>query len=196
MGNKFVRKMVAVFVAAAVMLTSGVGVFAAGSPTSGKVAKADSTISRNGKSMTVSWKSDEKADKYVVKVGKKTYTVTDASKLNVKTKSGKTYKITITPYYNGKAGKSTVLKRWAKTTKIKKAKAGKKKVTLTWKKAKGATSYKVLMYKKGSFKTVKTVKGTKATIKVAKKGKYSFKVVPVKKGYVGVRSVAKVGRAK
>ena len=196
MGNKFVRKMVAVFVAAAVMLTSGVGVFAAGSPTSGKVTKADSSMTRNGKSMTVTWKADKKADKYVVKVGKKSYTVKKGSKLSVKTKAGKTYKVTITPYYNGKAGEKTVLKRWAKTTKIKKAKAGKKKVTLTWKKVKGATSYKVLMYKKGSFKTVKTVKGTKATIKVAKKGKYSFKVVPVKKGYVGVRSVAKVGRAK
>lgn len=196
MGNKFVRKMVAVFVAAAVMLTSGISVFAAGSPTSGQVTNANSTISRSGKSMTVSWKSDKKADKYVVKVGKKTYTVTDASKLNVKTKSGKTYKITITPYYNGKAGKSTVLKRWAKTTKIKKAKSGKKKVTLTWKKVKGATSYKVLMYKNGSFKTVKTVKGTKATIKVAKKGKYRFKIVPMKKSYVGVRSASRTGRAK
>ena len=196
MGKKVMRKMVAFVLALAMVLTSGIGVFAAGSPTVGKVTKVNTTGDSNEKSMKITWTKKGNADKYIVKVGKKSYTVKGTS-LTVKTKPNSRYNISVTPVYGKKTGKAVyAAKRWAKTTKITKAKAGKKKVTLTWKKVKGATSYKVLMYKKGSFKTVKTVKGTKATIKVSKKGKYSFKVVPVKKGYVGVRSKAKVGRAK
>ena len=58
-----------------------------------------------------------------------------------------------------------------------KGKAGKTKVTLSWKKAKNANKYKVFMKKGGSFKVVKTVSGTKCTVRNLKKGKtYYFKV--------------------
>ena len=196
MGNKFLRKMIAVFVAAAMIMTCSIGVFAASSPTKGKVTKVSSVGQTSGKKLTVSWKADKKADYYILKVGKKTYKVTGTSK-TVGTKAGSSYKITVTPVYNEVKGTAkSAVKRWMKTTTITKAKSGKKKVTLTWKKAKGATKYQVHMYKGGKWVIVKTVKKTTATVKVSKKGSYKFKVTPVKGSYVGIMSKTKTGKAK
>lgn len=120
------RKMIAIFVAAAMIMTAGIGVFAAeSSPTKGKVTSVRSTGARSGKSMTIKWKADKKADKYIVKVGSKTYETT-ATSLKVKTKAGSKYKISVTPVYSGEKGKAKkATYRWMKTTKITKAKSGK-----------------------------------------------------------------------
>lgn len=196
MGNKIFRKMVTITLALALILTSAIGVFAAGSPTVGKVTKVSSVGSQNCKTLKISWAKKGNADKYIVKVGSKTYTVKGTS-LNAKVSANKTYNITVTPVYGKEKGKAVAaVKRWTKTTKITKAKAGKKKVTLTWKKAKGATKYQVYQYKGGKWKLLKTVKATKTTVKVAKKGTYKFRVTPVKGSYIGVMSPIKKGTAK
>ena len=79
MGKKVMRKMVAVVLALAMVLTSGIGVFAAGSPTVGKVTHVSSEGTQNGKSLKIVWKAKGNADKYIVKVGNKTYTVKGTS---------------------------------------------------------------------------------------------------------------------
>lgn len=197
MGNKTMHKIIAVFVAAAMIMTCGIGVFAegAGSPTKGQITTADSTGASNGKSLTVTWQADKAADKYIVQVGGSSYTATGTS-LTVATSPGATYDVYVTPVYGNQNGATySVGGRWMKTTKLTKAKSGKKKVKLRWKKAKGATKYQVLVYKDGVWQVVKTVKGTKATIKLAK-GKYQFKVRPMKGNYAGVRSNTKKAKAK
>lgn len=196
MGKSIIRKMITVTLALALVLTSGIGVFAAGSPTVGKVTKVTSQGSQNEKSLKIVWSKQGNADKYIVKVGDKSYTVKGTS-YTAKVKANKTYKITVTPVYGDKKGKAvSANKRWTKTTKITKAKAGKKKVTLTWKKAKGATKYQVYQLKGGKWKVVKTVKKTSATIKVGKKGTYKFRVRPIKGSYIGIESKVKSGKAK
>ena len=190
------KKMIALFVAAAMIMTCSIGVFAASSPTVGKVTKVSSVGQRSGKKLTVRWKADKKADYYILKVGKKTYNVTGTKK-TVTTKPGYRYKITVTPVYKGVKGKAkSAIKRWMKTTKITKTKAYKKAVKLTWNKVKGATKYQVHMYKGGKWVIVKTVKSNSTKVKVSKKGKYKFKVVPVKGSYVGIKSKTKTGKAK
>ena len=197
MGNKFLRRMIAVFVAAAMIMTCGIGVFAAsGSPTKGKITSTDSVGATNCKTLNITWKVDKAADSYIVTVGDKSYTTTSTS-LSVPTTPGKTYTVSITPVYKGKNGTTVKsFSRWMRTTKITKVKAGKKKVKLTWKRTKGAKKYQVLMYKNGSWQVVKTTKKLSATIKVSKKGKYKFKVRPMKGSYYGVRSKTKTGKAK
>lgn len=196
MGNKLMHKLIAVFVAAAMILTCSIGVFAAGSPTTGKVSNVDSVGKNSCKSLTITWKADKAADKYIVKVGSKEYTATGTS-LTVSVKAGSKFAVSVTPVYGNKNGETVSgQKRWMKTTKITKAKSGKKSVKLTWKKVKGATKYQVLMYKNGAWKVVKTTKKLSATIKTGKKGSFKFKVKPIKGSYYGVRSAAKTGKAK
>ena len=196
MGNKFMHRILAVFVAAAMILTCSVGVFAASSPTKGTVSNVDSVASSNGKTLTITWKVDKAADKYIVKVGSKEYTTTSTS-LKVTTKANSKYTVSVTPVYGTDKGKTVSgQKRWMKTTKITKAKSGKKSVKLTWKKVSGATKYQVMMYKNGKWTVVKTTKKTSATIKTGKKGSFKFKVKPIKGSYYGIRSKVKTGKAK
>lgn len=199
MGNKFTRKMVAILIAAAMILTSGIGVFAATSPQKGSVSGGKTSITRDEKKMTVTWKASKGATSYIVQVGDKTYKNVTGTQKVVTVKPGKSYKVTVTPVYGTEKGTSKVItKRWSRVGKITGVNSGKKKVTISWKKVKGATQYRVLMYKNGKWSVVKTVgSGTrKATIKVSKKGTYKFMVVPVKGDYVGIRSTVKSGKAK
>lgn len=197
MGNKTLHKIIAVFVAAAMIMTCSIGVFAATSPETGKVKAVGSDGTRSGKTLTINWTVDKAADKYIVKVGNKTYTTT-ATKLKVSTTPGASYKITVTPVYGDKKGTAkSGTARWMRSTKITKAVSGKKKVTLYWKKAKGATKYRIMIYKNGKWTTYKTVGArTSYPVKVAKKGTYKFKVVPIKGSAVGVHSAVKSGKAK
>ena len=64
MGSKIVRKLVAVTLAFALVLTSGIGVFAAGSPEAGKVSNVTSVAKTT--SMTVTWKAASNAKTYNV----------------------------------------------------------------------------------------------------------------------------------
>lgn len=80
--------------------------------------------------------------------------------------------------YNDVASLTITLKKLEAPAKVK-ATAGKKKVTLTYKKAKGATEYIIYRSnkKKGSYKKIGSTLKTKYTDKTAKKGKkYFYKV--------------------
>ena len=216
MGNKFMRKMVAVLIAAAMVLTSGIGVFA-GSPTGGKtpgesaapdqVKNVESWGHYTKKTLDVSYNAVTGADSYNIYLNGKLaasgvkgtyYTLTGL-------KSGGKYNIEVEAVKEGKAGaKSAVInktgsKRWFKNTKIKKIKKGKKKAKITWKKVKGATGYQIAYSKDGKnwkYKYVKGGKKTSATVKKLSKGKWKFKVRPVKGNYLGILSSAKSAKIK
>jgi hypothetical protein len=199
MGNKFMRRMVTLIVALAMVMTSGVFAFAASSPTTGKITTLSSEGSNGGKKITVTWKADKKADKYIVKVGSMSKEVTGTS-ATFTTKAGTKYKVSVTPVYGSNNGTSKSQLRWMRTTTLKSAKAaGSKKVKLTWKKASGATGYKVMQYKSGKWVVVKTIKKgstTSTTVKVAKKGTAKFRVRAMKGSYYGIVSTTKSVKVK
>jgi len=208
MGNSIMKKLIAFSIALALVMTSGIGVFAAESPKAGKVSNVTSVASTT--KVKVTWKKASNAKTYNIYVnGKlKKSGVTGTSYTVTGLKSGSSYTIQVagvnaggkvgtkssaTTYTKGNA-ESALAKRWLKATKIKKAKAGKKKATVTWKAVKGAKKYQILQYKSGKWQVVKTVgKTTKATIKGLKKGKkYKFKVRALNsKGFVGIWSGTK-----
>ena len=182
MGKKFMRRMVTLVLALAMIMTSGVFAFAetSKSPTVGKVTTVRSDGASSVKYLTVKWKKSGNADQYIVKItrtdnGKsQTYTA-DGSETSHKftTTAGKSYKVSVTPVYKGKNGKTVSGKtRWMKSTKLKSLKAaGSKKLTVKWTKTTGATGYKIHVYKNGKlYKTVSVGKVTKKTIKVSSNG--------------------------
>ena len=209
MGNKFMKRMVTLVVALAMIMTSGVFVFAESSPTVGKVSKVSSEGASSVKYLKVSWNKSGNASQYIVKITRTdngesiTYKAkSDERSHTFSTVAGKIYKVTVTPVYKGKNGKAVSGKtRWMKRTKITSVKsAGSRKLTIKWNKASGATGYQILLYKNGQWVTYKTVgKVTKTTVKMSAKGTYKFKVRPMKgskKNIYGVRSSYKSGKAK
>lgn len=145
----------------------------------------------------VSWNKVEDADKYEVyratsKNGKY-YKISTTTKTNVtntkNVKTGKTYyykvralaeingDVVYSNYSSVKSAKSVL----NKVTGVK-AKAGKKKVSVTWKKVDGATGYKIYRANSasGKYKVVKTIKSGKTvkwTNSKLKKGKtYRYKI--------------------
>lgn len=177
MGAKRMSKLIAVFVALAVMMTSGISVFAAGSPTKGGTTNATVTtikkITVNAKSGTI---------KYRLKGGKwKTAKVSNGTAV-FKAKKHKKYQI--------KADGKTFY-RVTCQTKIKSAKAKGKTVTVKFKKKDCANKYTITAVRASDGKVVtKTVKKTTGKIKLAK-GTWKI-TVTVKNGkYVGKASAAK-----
>ncbi len=167
-----------------------------GSPTT---IKELSTYSSS--KVQIKWEKSEKGSGYYIyratsKDGKysKIKTITSVgttSYKDKKAKPGKTYFYKIVPYYSVKVGSKTtkiegeaseISSIFTKDVSSLKAKAGKKKATLTWKKCSGADGYEIYMAtsKNGKYKKVKTVKSvstTKYTKSSLKKGKtYYFKV--------------------
>lgn len=203
MGKSILKKMVVFVVAAALVISSGVGVYAAG-PSSqvGAVKSLNSTESYTKRCVTITWAKVSKATKYkVYKNGKLVATVKGTKYVLKKLKAGEKYTLAIAAVApDGKTiGKKTTIKansaskRWMKPVKMKKVKAGKKKATVTWKKVSGATGYQILYSKDKKTWKSKFVKGgkkTSTTIKKLSKGKWFFKVRPVKSGYLGVRTVS------
>lgn len=208
MGKKILKKMVVFAVAAALVISSGAGVFAASSSEVGAVKSVNSDIQYTKKTVTVTWTKVANASAYnVYKNGKFVAKVTGTSYTLKGFKDGQTFTLAIAPIAkDGKTvGKRTVVKgktltmRWMKNIKIKKAKKGKKKATITWKKVKGATGYQILYSKDGKTWKTKFVKGgkkTKATIKKLSKGKWYFKVRAVKGNYLGGYSKTKTAKVK
>ena len=207
MGNKLMRKMVAVFVAAAMILTSGIGVFAAGSPAVGQVSNesVESYADYSSRTMTVTCATVANANKYDVYLnGVLAGTSTTPAVSLAGLTAGATYDIVVVASNSSSQSTSVVInkttsKRWFKTMKIKKVKKGKKKATVTWKKVKGATGYQIAYSKDGKtwkYKFIKGGKKTKATIKKLSKGKWYFKVRPVKGNYLGILSGTKSCKVK
>ncbi|MBQ6315142.1 MAG: hypothetical protein IJI11_06045, partial [Mogibacterium sp.] len=157
MGNKLMRKMVAVFVAAAMILTSGIGVFAAGSPAVGQVSNesVESYADYGSRTMTVTCAAVANANKYDVYLnGVLAGTSTTPAVSLAGLTAGATYDIVVVASNSSSQSTSVVInkttsKRWFKTMKIKKVKKGKKKATVTWKKVKGATGYQIAYSKDG-----------------------------------------------
>lgn len=205
MRRRVMRKLFALVMTLALVMTSGLFVFAASSPTVGKVGTVSSVGNYSKKSYAVTWKAVSGADSYNVYVNGKLVKsgVTGTSYTVTGLKSNKNYSIQVSAVKNGKEGKKsdavnkTLSKRWMKTTKIKKITSGKKKVTIKWKSVSGATGYQILQKKNGKWVVVKTVgKKTSTPIKKLKKGKYQFKVRPIKGNWLGIRSATKTGKAK
>ena len=190
MGNKFMRKMIAVFVAAAVMLTCSVSVFAATpSTTVGAVSSIGTEVYTSDNSMEVSWSAAKNATGYTVYVNGVAYDAGTATKYVVTgLKSGTRYDVYVVAK-NSKSGdeqKSSVTKRWVKATSKVTAKKSGKSIKMSWKKVSKAVKYRVVVYKNGQkWKTYNT-KSLKKTLKNLKKGTYRVTVAPVyKNNYVG-----------
>ena len=208
MGKKFARKMVVFMIAAAMVLSSGIGIFAASSSEVGAVSNVNSVEKVGTNSTTITWKAVDGASGYIVyKNGKQVAKVSGTSYVLKGLKAGETYTISIAAIAKDGTtiGAKTAIKgktssmRWMKTVKVKKVKKGKKKATVTWKKVKGATGYQILYSKDGKTWKSKFVKGgkkKKATIKKLSKGKWYVRVRPVKGDYLGALSATKTVKVK
>ena len=118
-----------------------------------------------------------------------------------KLSAGGMYDVRILPCRrsDGACGKPSETKRLLmKETRVKKAKGGKKKFTVRWKKTAGATGYQILYSKNRSLKNakIKTVgkKKRSCTVRGLKKGRWYVAVRPVKRSggtYIGIPSKAK-----
>jgi hypothetical protein len=174
MGAKFTRRVVAVAIALAMVLTSGLAVFAdTDSVTHGLVTLG--TAKQNSKKVTV---------KSTMEV------ITEAKSVTycVNNKGG--YKKVKNGMIKGlKEGDKLIIKtdqgvknwRWMKTTRISQKKKGGK---VSWNKVKGATGYQLQIKDKNGKFTYKTV-GKKVTSYKVKKG-CSVRVRPLKKTKSGV----------
>ena len=189
MGAKITRKLLAVMITVALLMTSGVGVFAAGSNTNGKKTAYNTEVYYGSKSIKINNAGD--TIKYKLKSAKKWKTVKtsngSATLKNLKKKG----------LYIIKNGKNTSYRYIAKN-KIKKAKGKKGKATISWKKFKGASKYEIIATCGSTTKKFKTSKLSK-TIKL-KKGKWTIMVRPIKKSgkknYTGQWSKAKTVKVK
>jgi tetratricopeptide (TPR) repeat protein len=176
------------------------------------------TFANNKAKLTLSIKADADADKYILKLNGKTvkYTVKNGKLTYVinKAKIGKKYKFSLTPvvYYEGTNAtrqydgittvKTVVPKVSLAQATIKKVKAGEGSATVTWKKVKGASGYKI-SYKTGKttkYVNVKSGKLSKTIRKLQSGKKYTIKVRAFKKvngkKYYGKWSKAKKVRVK
>lgn len=208
MGKKFARKMMIFVIAAAMVLSSGIGVFAASSSEVGAVSNLNSTEKYSNKSVVIQWGAVSDASAYVIyKNGREVARVSGTSYTLTGLKDGEQYTLSIAAV--AKDGKTvgqqvtiqnnTLTKRWMKPIKVKKAKKGKKKATFKWKKVKGATGYQIRYSKDGKTWKTKYVKGgkkTKTTIKKLSKGKWYYRIRAVKNGYLGVQSGTKTVNVK
>lgn len=193
MGKIFVRKMVVFMIAAAMILSSGACVFATSSSEVGAVKKITSIEQYGNKTVKIVWKKVPNAKAYIIyKNGKKIAKVTKTNYLLKGLKAGEKYTLQIAAVAaDGKTiGDKSAIKsnthsmRWMKNIVVKKAKPGKKQVTIRWKKVKGSTGYMVKYSKdKKTWKT-KVVKGsakTSTVIKKLSKGKWYYTVRPLSK---------------
>lgn len=99
-----------------------------------------------------------------------------------------TAKVTIKGIGNYEGTRTASFKIVPNKTKIAKAKRKGKKLTLQWKKVKGATGYEIKYSTSSKFKKAKT--------KTTKKCKFTLKLPNKKKWYVRIRAYKKVGKKK
>lgn len=178
-------------------LISSVSCKAAAKPevTAPKTPASLTAAAKSYNSAEIKWAKSEDADGYTVyrsEAGKayKAVKTTAAAVLkytdkNLKTGTKYAYKVRAfkndgsKKIYSADSAVKAVTPQLAKPV-LSKAKAGKKSVTLSWKKVDGANRYKVYraVSKKGTYKAVKTVaKGTSFTDKKLKTGKtYYYKI--------------------
>ncbi|MCI9598361.1 MAG: fibronectin type III domain-containing protein [Firmicutes bacterium] len=150
--------------------------------------KASSTA----KTVKLTWKKVANAKGYIIYqydntkkewIKKATLKTNTASYTMKKLTPAKAYRFAVKAYAqsNGKQVESKSYASIYAATAPKavnfKVKAGKKKATIKWKKVKGATGYRVYYKARGSWKRLKTTKGTSYTKKKLKSGtRYTFTV--------------------
>ena len=212
MGAKLRKRLFAVVMTLAMVLSMSSFVFAAGSPESGDndpaaVTALDTTVS--GSTVKVVWKANAAAKKFKVSYkqtgGSWTRKITTSKSYSFKAKAGKTYQVAVAAQ-NG-AGKWSNHKynaTWSYRfigTASPKASAKSGKVTVKWSKVSGASGYDVRYGYAGGKMTTKSVKGTSKTFSAKAKGKtVIYQVRPYKtvggKKYVGAWSGRKSVTAK
>lgn len=204
MGLKAVRKMLAIVIAAALVLTSTIGVFAAPSPTSGVVSGGSAEATKTT-SITVNLGSAVNAETYNVYVnGELKYKNVKGPFVTIEVSKNGNYTVEVAGVNKGgKEGEKTVVGKVStkkKAAKVKAKRAGKKAVKVSWKKLKKVSAYKIAIYKDGElWKTVNaSKKKTSKTIKKLTKGaKYKFVVTPVyDNDYIGIGKASKAVKAK
>lgn len=181
MGAKKISRFLAVLIAAALVLTSGIGVFAASSPTGGTVKPATS-VTVSGKTINVAY-AEGATIKYRVKGGKwKTVALSaDGSAVIKKLKAGKRYQVRI----NGKTYYVLIRKGKIKSVKVKGSKA-----TVKIAKRGGAKKYVIRAVDANGRVVTKTVK--KLTYKLTlSPGTWTITVTPKGGSYSGQTSAAK-----
>ena len=177
MGVKSKSRLIAVLIAAVMVFTSAVGVFATEESVKQGTNQANKTVT-----------SPEKGTIKVSTSGKVTYS----------TNHGKTWKTAKTSTITGlKKGKYVIVKtdegtsyRWVKTVKVTKNKKDK----VTWKKVKGAKYYMVRITDKKGKVTWKKTK--KTSYKVGKGKKVRIRPVTKKKGHVYAGALCKTKKVK
>ena len=158
MGAKRTSKLIAVFVALALMMTSGISVFAAGSPTQGSTAKPTSVEVASNTSIAVT--TSAASVQYRVKGGSwNTVAVTNGVANITGLSKHKKYEV--------KVGDQTFYKLTC-STKIKSAKKKGKTVTVKFAKKKCAKKYVVTAVRADGKVVKKTVKKSPAKLKLSK----------------------------
>lgn len=179
MGAKSMRKVLAVLVALAVMMTSGISVFAATeSSQNGSTTAKSVTVSVSGSTIKVS--NSTGTIKYKV-AGSKKWKTSKTSSIK-KLKAGKKYLIKV----NGKTYKRFIRKGAVKQTSVKGT-----NVTVKASKKKGSTSYLYQAVNTATGQIVK-VKSKKLSYKLTlSSGTWKVTVTPYSGSYVGQKSKAK-----
>ena len=186
MGAKMIKKTVAVLIAAALVFTSCIAVFAdteadeVKSPSVGKIATLYTYVyTGRGNIIVMDWPAAENAKSYSVFInGVEVASGLTALTYTYKAKANQRYDIFVRAYgEDGSYRDSAVAKRWVKKSKKATAKkTGKRKIKVCWKKVKKSTKYRIAIIRNGKIIKVINAKGTCKTIKVPSKGKYRFLV--------------------
>ena len=180
MGAKRTSRLIAVFVALALMMTSGISVFAAGSPTQGSTAKPTSVEVASNTSIAVS--TSAPAVEYRIKGGKwKTVAVANGVANIAGLKKHKRYEVRV-------AGQTFY--KITCSTKIKSVKKKGKTVTVKWAKKKCAKKYVVTAVRADGKVVKKTVKSRSAKLKLGS-GTWTITVTEKNGKYLSKPSAAK-----
>ena len=184
MGAKRTSRLIAVFVALALMMTSGISVFAAGSPTKGSTTPTPvvPTTVEVASNTSIAVTTNAPAVEYRVKGGKwKAVAVTNGAANITGLKKHKKYEVRI-------AGQ-TFYKITCKT-KIKSVKKKGKTVTVKWAKKKCAKKYVVTCVRSDGKVVKKTVKSRSAKLKLGS-GTWTITVTEKNGKYLSKPSAAK-----
>ena len=182
MGAKRTSRLVAVFVALALMMTSAVSVFAAGTPSPAKPTPVVPTSVEVASNTSIAVTTSAAAVQYRVKGGSwNTVAVTNGVANITGLSKHKKYEV--------KVGDQTFYKLTC-STKIKSAKKKGKTVTVKFAKKKCAKKYVVTAVRADGKVVKKTVKKSPAKLKLSK-GTWKITVTEKNGSYVGKASAAK-----
>lgn len=199
------KKIITVIMTIALIISSGIAVFADDSPTEGAAASAvlANTVGRY-KARTIEVKYDAEGDDIQIQYSSDKGKTWKTSKSNIikNLKDKGLYQFRVTAKTGAVKTSSKTSYRYIKKGKVKKlTSTKKKKVKITWKKDPNATGYQIQCYDGTKWKKITVGKKTSATIKKLKSGKtYKFRVRPLKrssgKTYRGILSGIKTVKVK